>query len=88
MKELKNITNHIFTYLENNKKMSEIVTKTEIKNGIKYTTHYIDRPIKSGDPYGGTIGVEDKGVSKTIEVINYIYKKIICFSQIGENENN
>ena len=49
-------------------------TKTEIKNGIKYTTHYVDRPIKPGDPHGGSYGMMIDGVNKTTEIVNYIYK--------------
>lgn len=62
-------------------------TKTEIRNGVKYTTYYVSRPIEPGDPYGGSIGVsrpiEPKdplggsigSQSTTLEVINYVYNR-------------
>lgn len=46
-------------------------TKTEIRNGVKYTTYYVSRPIEPGDPHGGSIGTQ----STTLEVINYVYKR-------------
>jgi hypothetical protein len=57
--------------------MKEFITKTETKivNGIKHTTHYVSRPIKSGDPHGGSIGACLNGINTTTEVINYIYNK-------------
>jgi len=55
--------------------MEDIIeTKTEIKDGIKYTTHYINRPIRQGDPLGGPVGTMINGVSKTTEIIRYVYK--------------
>ena len=47
---------------------------TELKNGVKYTTHYVDRPIKEGDPMGGPIGETINGVNKIIEIIRYVYQ--------------
>ncbi len=49
-------------------------TKTEIKDGVKYTTHYVNRPIKPGDPQGGPVGSRVNGIDKIIEIIKYIYK--------------
>lgn len=55
--------------------MKDIIgTKTEIREGIKYTTHYVDRPIRQGDPHGGPVGTVINGVSKTTEIIQYVYK--------------
>jgi len=56
-------------------KSSIIETKTEIKDGIKYTTHYVDRPIREGDPMGGPVGMVVNGISKTTEIIQYVYKQ-------------
>jgi hypothetical protein len=56
--------------------MEDIIeTKTEIKDGIKYTTHYVNRPIRQGDPLGGPVGTMINGVSKTTEIIRYVYKE-------------
>ncbi len=55
--------------------MEDIIeTKTEIKDGIKYTTYYVNRPIKQGDSQGGSVGAIINGVNKTTEIIRYIYK--------------
>lgn len=59
-------------------------TETEVRDGIKYTTHYVDRSIKQGDPQGGPVGVCVNGVSKTTEIINYVYKAKPEFGRIGE----
>jgi hypothetical protein len=61
------------------KNMEDIIetktkTKTKIKDGIKYTTHYVNRPIRQGDTLGGSIGMMINGVSKTTEIIRYVYK--------------
>ncbi len=53
--------------------MEDITTKTEVKDGIKYTTHYVNRPIKQGDPMGGPVGSMENGVSKIMEIIKYVY---------------
>lgn len=53
--------------------MDKIITETEVKNDIKYTTHYVDRPIKPGDKHGGSIGACINGIEKTIEIITYVY---------------
>lgn len=50
-------------------------TKTETYDGIKYTTHYVNRPIRQGDPQGGSIGLCVDGINKTIEIITYVYKE-------------
>lgn len=54
----------------------EEIERTVVKerNGIKYTTHYINRPIRKGDSYGVSIGTMINGVSKTTECIFYKYK--------------
>ncbi len=55
--------------------MEDIIeTKKEFKEGIKYTTHYVNRPIKQGDPQGGSVGEVVNGISKTTEIIKYVYK--------------
>lgn len=51
-------------------------TKTEVKDGVKCTTHFVNRPIRQGDPQGGSIGSCINGTYKTIEIINYIYQSI------------
>ena len=48
-------------------------TVTEIKDGIKHTTHYVNRPIQQGDPQGGSTGTLVEGVSTTTEIIKYVY---------------
>jgi hypothetical protein len=54
--------------------MEDIIeTKTEIKDGIKYTTHYVNRPIKQGDPHGGSVGIMTNDVETTTEIIKYVY---------------
>jgi len=49
-------------------------TETEEVNGIKYTTHYVNRPIRQGDPQGGSQGICTNGVDSTVEVTRYIYQ--------------
>lgn len=51
-------------------------TKTEIKDGVQYTTHFVNRPIRQGDPQGGSIGACINGIEKTTEIINYVYQSI------------
>ena len=51
-------------------------TKTEIKGDMKHTTHYVNRPIRGGDPQGGTIGICINGEEKTLEIIKYVYQPI------------
>ncbi len=64
----------VLIYLKS-KNMEDIIeTKTEIKDGIKYTTHYVNRPIKQGDSQGSSVGTMINGVSKTTEIIRYVYK--------------
>lgn len=56
--------------------VKNFITKTEEKvgeNGVKYVTHFVGRPIQPGDPMGGSYGTSVNGVSKTTEVINYVY---------------
>lgn len=48
-------------------------TETEMKNGVKHTTHFVNRPIRPGDPHGGEVGACVYGVNVTIEIINYVY---------------
>ena len=45
-------------------------TKTVIKNGVKYTTHFVNRPIRQGDTQGGSVGTCINGINKTTEIIN------------------
>jgi len=54
--------------------MKKFITKTEteVKNGIKYTTHYVNRPIEEGDPQGGAVGV--CSINTITEIINYVYE--------------
>ena len=49
---------------------------TEIKNGVKYTTHFVNRPIRQGDTQGGSVGTCINGINKTTEIINYVYQPI------------
>ena len=49
-------------------------TKTEIKDGVKHTTHFVNRPIKGGDPQCSSIGACINGINKTTEIINYVYQ--------------
>lgn len=51
-----------------------IETKIEVKNGIKYTTHYVDKPFEQGDLMGASKGTSLNGVSTTTEIIRYTYK--------------
>ena len=57
---------------------TEIEEKVEFKNGIKYTTYFVDRPIKIGDPEGYSKGENINGIQRTTEVVYYVYnsKKI------------
>lgn len=66
--------------MEPSKELKEFITKTkvEIRQGIKYTTHYVNRPIKVGDPQGGSIGTCINGIDKTTEVILYEYQPKIA----------
>lgn len=59
--------------MQPDKKVEKFIseTKTEIRNGVKYTTYYVSRPIEPGDPYGGSIGSQ----STTLEVIYYVYNR-------------
>lgn len=52
-----------------------IKTETKTKNGIKYTTHYVDRPFRQGDPMSRSTGGVVNGVSKTTEIIQYVYNR-------------
>ena len=52
-----------------------ILTESKVVEGITYTTHHVNRPIRQGDPQGGTRGVTVGGVDKTTEVIRYVYKQ-------------
>lgn len=49
-------------------------TVVEFKDGMKYTTHYIDRPIRRGDSVSGAIGSLINGVETITEIIKYVYK--------------
>lgn len=49
-------------------------TVVEIKDGMKYTTHYIDRPIRQGDSVGGAMGSLINGVETITEIVKYVYK--------------
>ena len=62
------IASHLKEYLEK--------TTVEVKNDIIYTTYYINRPIKQGDPQGGSMGCCKDGKDITTDIINYIYKSI------------
>jgi hypothetical protein len=54
--------------------MNDIIeTKVEFKAGIKYVTHFVNRPIRQGDPHGGATGMCVNGVNTTTEITNYIY---------------
>lgn len=55
-------------------------TEIEVKDGVTYTTHYVNRPIMQGDPHGGTKGIRVNGIDKIIEIEKYIY------TLINENE--
>ena len=48
-------------------------TDEEYKGGIKYITYYVNRPIRPGDPYGGSRGTHENGVDRTTEIENYVY---------------
>jgi hypothetical protein len=61
----------IYNFIEN-----EHLKTEEVINGIKYTTHYIGKPIKPGDPIGSSIGACVNGINTPLEVINYIYRTI------------
>lgn len=50
-------------------------TEVEERDGIKYVTHYIDRPIRQGDKQGESKGVTIDGRSMTTEIVRYIYNK-------------
>ena len=50
-----------------------IKTEVETRNGIKYITYYVNRPIRLGDPYGGSRGIHENGVDRTTEIENYVY---------------
>ncbi len=56
--------------------MEDIIkTETEIRGELKYTTHWVDRPIRPGDPTVNALGTMSvEGDSKTTEVIKYVYK--------------
>lgn len=54
-----------------------ISTETKLIEGIKHTTHYVNRPIRQGDPQGGSFGSTINGVEKIIEIIKYEYKSNI-----------
>lgn len=56
-------------------KKENIETKTEIKNGIKYTTRYVGRPIRQGDEMFHEIGTSNNGIETTTEIIMYEYNK-------------
>ena len=49
-------------------------TETEVRNGITYITHYIDRPIRLNDPLGGSQGITKDGKETTTVITQYIYK--------------
>lgn len=49
-------------------------TKTEIKDGVKYATHFVNRDIRQGDPLGNSIGTCINGVEKITEIIKYVYQ--------------
>ena len=54
-----------------------IKTESEIRNGIKYTTHYINRAIRQGDPSGNAKGYsspDHKDV--TTEIVKYVYQPL------------
>jgi hypothetical protein len=51
-------------------------TKTEIKDGVKHTTHFVNRPIRQGDPQCSSTGSCINGINKTTEIINYVYQSI------------
>jgi hypothetical protein len=55
--------------------MTDIIeTKSEVRNGIKYTTHYVNRSIRQGDPHGNSLGyTTPEGKQITTEIINYVY---------------
>jgi archaellum component FlaC len=56
-------------------KENEIIkTISEMKEGIKYTTHYVNRPIRQGDSQVQSIGTTINGVDKTIEIIKWEYQ--------------
>jgi hypothetical protein len=42
-------------------------------DGIRCTTHYMERPIKEGDLIGGPVGITRDGVHSVTEVVLYIY---------------
>ena len=58
--------------MEKDKDIIETITK--FHNNIKYTTHYVNRPIRQGDPQGGSIGSCINGTYTTTEIITYVYK--------------
>lgn len=56
--------------------MQDIIkTKSEIKNGIKYTTHYVNRSIRQGDSLGSAYGISSPNGTITTEIVNYVYAK-------------
>ena len=51
-----------------------IETKTEIKDGIKYTTHYMNRHIRVGDTQCSSFGyTTPHGLNVTTEIVKYVY---------------
>lgn len=56
----------------------EEIYKTEKENRgeIEYITHYVNRPIRTGDIYGGSQGTCVNGIEKTTTVIKYIFKEV------------
>lgn len=48
---------------------------TETRDGINYTTHYVNRPVKPGDPLGGSYGTVIGGKQVTTDCIRYEYTR-------------
>lgn len=49
-------------------------TSSEVKDGVQYITHYVNRSRQDGDPLGSEEGVMGIGNRITTIITNYVYK--------------
>ena len=56
-------------------KSEKIRVVEENRNGVKYITHYVNRPIKNGDIMAIPEGVCGMGMNNIERAVEYVYKE-------------